>query len=538
MAPVLADDVTIIMYGCSVCSQPGEGGWVETTMRGGGEASLCALVRDALVDAGKASATVWGHTEVGHTTTNWSLRRFRAAAGKGTAGEAFAGDIVFGAMRAGALAQVEAAVRAQGHEVVAARRADFERFALARLERQFYRGYGDANQRLTHGGANLAERAPVQPDAVAEVIRTHWRDTYWTATRVNAMATELIRRMKPMKIVQPVAARRPGESFEPLDAEQAPAVTAAKDQIRTAVRGWGTDEAAILAALRGLTPPDLAEIGSDEAIIDLLRGDLNASELRVVGAVLARGRVGGFTRAELAVVTANPGNHRLGTIAAAHARDALLAHHESVDRTGTGTIHGTTCGTAAPPGTTTLDCTTYGTNVLDAAYAAKGRSTMWADVMREARRASGRDLKGTEILRALQRLDGWQAVFWSPDPRHPQDRTSEHPFAYRIVRERGTYYGITVDNTKSVIDYRRTSPGAAVQTDALERLRRLPFGALAARGGTHMAVIVNGDVYEVHRHLPATDRNAIEATPLERFAWQSGVIAAPPGDLALAWKTP
>ena len=278
--------------------------------------------RDALVDAGKASATVWGHTEVGHTTTNWSLRRFRAAAGKGTAGEAFAGDIVFGAMRAGALAQVEAAVKAQGHEVVAARRADFERFALARLERQFYRGYGDANQRLTHGGANLAERAPVQPDAVAEVIRTHWRDTYWTATRVNAMATELIRRMKPMKIVQRVAAGRPGESFvEPLDAEQATAVTAAKDQIRTAVRGWGTDEAAILAALRGLTPPDLAEIGSDEVIIDLFRGDLNASELRAVGAVLARGRVGGFTRAELALVTANPGSHRLGTIAAALARE-------------------------------------------------------------------------------------------------------------------------------------------------------------------------------------------------------------------------
>ena len=314
-------------------------------------------------------------------------------------------------------------------------------------------------------------------------------------------------------------------------------MTAAKDQIRTAVRGWGTDEAAILAARVGSPPrtsPRSAPTRRSSTCCAATSTQVSCG--RSVQCSLVGG--GGFTRAELALVTANPGSHRLGTIAAALARDALLAHHESFDRTGTGTIHGTTCGTAAPPGTTTLDCTTYGTNVLDAAYTAKGRATVWADVMREARRASGRDLKGTEILRALQRLDGWQAVFWSPDPRHPQDRTSEHPFAYRIVRERGTYYGITVDSTKSVIDYRRTSPGAAVQTDGLERLRRLPFGALAARGGTHMAVIVNGDVYEVHRHLPATDRNAIEATPLERFAWQSGVIAAPPGDLALAWKTP
>ena len=28
------------------------------------------------------------------------------------------------------------------------------------------------------------------------------------------------------------------------------------------------------------------------------------------------------------------------------------------------------------------------------------------------------------------------------------------------------------------------------------------------------------------------------ATPLETFEWLSGAIAAPPGDLALAWQTP
>ena len=176
--------------------------------------------------------------------------------------------------------------------------------------------------------------------------------------------------------------------------------------------------------------------------------------------------------------------------------------------------------------------------MLDAAYTAKGRATVWADVMREARRASGRDLKGTEILRALQRLDGWQAVFWSPDPRHPQDRTSEHPFAYRIVRERGTYYGITVDSTKSVIDYRRTSPGAAVQTDGLERLRRLPFGALAdawrhAHGCDRQRRRLRGP------SPPTSDRpQRHRGDPARALRLAERVIAAPPGDLALAWKTP
>ena len=106
------------------------------------------------------------------------------------------------------------------------------------------------------------------------------------------------------------------------------------------------------------------------------------------------------------------------------------------------------------------------------------------------------------------------------------------------MRRRGTYYDITVDIAKSVVNYRRTKPASPTDTSGLERLKRLQFGVLAARGGTHMALIVNGDVYEVHWSLGATDRNAIEATPLSTFAWLSGAIAAPKGDLALAWRTP
>jgi len=91
---------------------------------------------------------------------------------------------------------------------------------------------------------------------------------------------------------------------------------------------------------------------------------------------------------------------------------------------------------------------------------------------------------------------------------------------------------------RSVVNYRYTAAGSQADLTGIERLRRLQFGLLAARGGVHMAMIVNGDVHEVHWDVPATSRDAITATPLEQFAWLSGVIAAPPGDLDLAWRMP
>lgn len=208
MAPSLTNDVTIVLYGCSVCAQADEGDWVATTMRPGGVDSLCGKIRDALVDAGKHSATVWGHTEIGHTTRNWSLRRFRAipfVGGQDRPGDAYAGEIVFGPEKAGALAKVEAAINVGGLRVAAARRPEFEVFVLARMERHMYRAYGQANRTKTHGGANLAERAPLFPDEVAEIIRTHWRDTYWVSQRIRPFAAALAPQLRSLKILEPGA---------------------------------------------------------------------------------------------------------------------------------------------------------------------------------------------------------------------------------------------------------------------------------------------------------------------------------------------
>jgi hypothetical protein len=319
----------------------------------------------------------------------------------------------------------------------------------------------------------------------------------------------------------------------------------AKEIIRTAARTPGVDREAIMAALRALRPPELAELCADASIIAALGGELSGADLVAAGGQLSRGRVGSMAAADVDQIIRDPGHHSLGTIAAAYARDDLQSHHEAFDRTGVGTVHGNRSGTPAPTGAKPADCTTYVLDVLKRAFAAAGREDTWTKVFGDAirnsngpRYGSQKGLKGIEVVRALQSDAGWEAVFWAPDPGRPADGTGEHPAAHREVRNRGTYYRAPVDASRSVINYRRTDPAAPHDLTGIGYLQRLQFGVLLARGGDHMAVIVNGEVYEVHWASPATDRDAIEATPLERFEWLSGIIAAPPGDLARAWATP
>ena len=321
--------------------------------------------------------------------------------------------------------------------------------------------------------------------------------------------------------------------------EESAATDRAKSVIRAQSSAVGTDERAVLAALGALTPAQMAELLEDGAVIGVLLAELSGSDLATVSVQLARGRVGSMGRVDIDRIIAAPRTYSLATLAGAMTRDVLLAHQDAVDRTGTGTIHGSHCPSPRPAGATSADCTTYVTDVLARAFAAKGQATQWRDTMAAATRASGASgLKGTEVIRALQDRHGWGAAFWAPDPTDPQDGMAEHPYAYRIVQRSGTYYGITVDRSKSVLNYRRTRAANPTDLSGIERLRRLPFAVLAARGGMHMALVVNGAVYEVHWTAPATDRDAVQATPLETFAWQSGVVASTPGSLDLAWRTP
>ena len=315
-------------------------------------------------------------------------------------------------------------------------------------------------------------------------------------------------------------------------------VEKARATIVAQTRRWGTDEAAIMTSLRALTPAQMAELAQDAAVIDALNSELSGSDKAAAGAQLARGRVASMGQADVSAIIATPARYRIGALGAAYGRDVLLRHQAAVDATGTGIVHGSKCPSPPPGGAQRSDCTEYVKDVLGKAFAAKGQAATWASALATAVRTSGTaGLKGTEVIKALQAAQNWEALFWAPDPRNPADGDAEHPDAYRKAQA-GAYYGIRLLTGNAVVGYRRTKPGTGPDLNGIEKLRRLPFGVLAARGGTHLALVINGNVYEVHWTAPATDRNAIQATPLESFAWLSGAIAAPPGDIGLAWRSP
>lgn len=235
-------------------------------------------------------------------------------------------------------------------------------------------------------------------------------------------------------------------------------------------------------------------------------------------------------RPELAAILSSPGSKSLGEVGAAKARDMMLEHQETLAKTGTGTIQGNQCGGTAPAGTAQTDCTQYVYDILKYAFGAKGSASVWAEVAKEAKRLSGSGgLRGTALQTALETKAGWKGVFWAPSPQHPEDGTSEHPAAYKRVKAAGLYSSddVAVGKTKSIVDFRPKASTHIPDFTRLDQLKKVPLGVISARGGKHMTLVLSGQVYEVHWDKPATDPDVIEATPLEKWQWQSGAIVMP-----------
>ena len=246
---------------------------------------------------------------------------------------------------------------------------------------------------------------------------------------------------------------------------------------------------------------------------------------------------------ELNEIILHPEKYSIGEVGAAKARAMMLEHQEAITKTGTGTMQGNKCSTPASSGVEKTDCTNYVLDVLKFAFTAKGQGTLWSNITADANTNSNgpkygaeKGLKGTELINSLVTKAGWKALFWSPDPRNPSDSISEHPDAYKKVKNTGKYYGIPVEKEDSVVDYRRTSAAATKNTTMIEKLKKVPLAVIGAKGGRHMTVLINGIVYEVHWDKPETDPNVVEATALENWGWNSGVLVMPEGDYKTAFK--
>jgi hypothetical protein len=245
-------------------------------------------------------------------------------------------------------------------------------------------------------------------------------------------------------------------------------------------------------------------------------------------------------------VLAQAGAKSFGEAARAGAKRRALEHLLLIEERGHGKYYGNQAATAQPGDATAYDCTIFVVDVLRDTFSKQGKSADWDRVIKRANKASGGALKGTQLMIALQEELGWVGVFWSPDVTSVRDK-GEHKYAWDIVRgaikgqesKMGTYYGVKVDQAKSVINYRPEDSGKSAETENLNRLRQVPFGIIAARGGKHMALIINGEIYEVHWDQPATSSTVIEHTDLSRWGWMSGSIVMPAEDVARAWpQTP
>ena len=198
MAPALANNVNVLLLACNTGRGQSENEeWVKGTMEGGGADSLAAAMRDALIAEGIQYSTVWGHTTTGHVSENFALREFFGASGKGAAGSSYVSTFIFtGTERDAAVADLQTAVIAKGYAIDDPKK--FAASANAALTNVMYFCYADAHTKFDVGGAKLGEAAPMHPLEVAEVVKNHWKDTYWPGKKEKT-ADVLIKSLKLKK---------------------------------------------------------------------------------------------------------------------------------------------------------------------------------------------------------------------------------------------------------------------------------------------------------------------------------------------------
>ncbi len=222
----------------------------------------------------------------------------------------------------------------------------------------------------------------------------------------------------------------------------------------------------------------------------------------------------------------------------------MKQHLEGIEKTGVGVYYGdhSSMKTMTPqerkdwaaanakPGATPntnfkeSSCISWAMENVGAAYAAAGKTERWNEIKRIV---GSQGSKGTDLAKELQK-DGWQAVYWNPDAKKPNDGNAEHSFSAHQVSKGKPYYGIKIDAT--VQNYRPTDGGGTTQDlSGIDKLSKVPFFFGLAKGGMHTFVGRNGNVNEFHwNHMPDS-KTAIEEKPLKDWGWNSGVIMVPPG---------
>lgn len=274
-------------------------------------------------------------------------------------------------------------------------------------------------------------------------------------------------------------------------------------------------------------------------------------------------------KTNLEATTKSGSGKSFGEVGSAFAKLKDVTHDLSILQTGTGTYVGTQCTTPAA-GTTPTNCTNIVLEVLENTFTQQGKSADWAKVKKKwaenTKARGGGGMSGLDVQAALQSECGWLGIFWAPDPSYQvpaaeldKGRPDEASYTAAIAKKKGTYYkdfgkkgypGVSISQV--VTNYAPETPTAGYGTAStttkdmtqLNKLKKLPFGVLAAHGGEHMTIITYGKVIEVHWSKEATDADLIEQTDLEKWAvgprsgyhyYASGAIVAPAADVTAAF---
>ena len=281
-----------------------------------------------------------------------------------------------------------------------------------------------------------------------------------------------------------------------------------------------------------------------------------------------------------------------GDVGSGFAKLKDVSHDLAVLKTGTGTYEGSRCTNKSSSATVT-DCTSIVLEVLKDTFMQQGLGADWTfpheqckECQNNMQQGLGADwtkvetryaqniaargdtkLSGLDIQAALQSEAGWKGIYWAPDPTYLVPKAElananddEASYTAGIAKKKGTYYkdfgkkgypGVSID--QSVTNYAPEVPNAGYghastttkDTSQLNKLKKLPFGILAAHGGYHMTIITYGKVIEVHWSKEATDVDVIEQTDLEQWAigpnsgyhyYASGAIVAPAAEVDKVFK--
>ena len=177
------------------------------------------------------------------------------------------------------------------------------------------------------------------------------------------------------------------------------------------------------------------------------------------------------------------------------------------------------------------DPASYVVATLRAAFQSKGLGAQFEQALENATYAGGGVLTCIALLQALRSLN-WKSMFWSADPQSAGTGDVDDSTVYEEVVEEGTYYNLVVDPRMAMAETGAVEESrSVVKARNIEKLRRLSFGVMAFRGGTQIALIINGKIFMVNWMT-----GLMEERPIEEWGRRTGAIVAPAAELERAWK--